>query len=315
MDEFDFINNIKKKYSLGLVGDDCAVLPRDEWTDLLVTSDMLIEGIDFRLDWTTPRMLGYKALAVSLSDIAAMGGTPSWALLSIGVPQALWNTGFLDEFYEGWHELAGPHDVELAGGDVSRIHGGFVIDSTVGGFVAKGKAIRRSGSSPGEAIYVSGTLGGAAAGLKQLLEGLRGSPDNLPSMMLRQLRPFPNVQLAKRLQTEGLAAAMIDISDGLSSDLVHICQASKTGARVYADKIPFDADLLDWAGSFEGALELAMHGGEDFELLFTADPEKLFAAGLAGVTRIGEMTGNPGNIELIRNDEVRPLPPLGYRHF
>ena len=92
MDEFDFINNIKKKYSLGLVGDDCAVLPRDEQTDLLVTSDMLIEGIDFRLDWTTPRMLGYKALAVSLSDIAAMGGTPSWALLSIGVPQALWRS-------------------------------------------------------------------------------------------------------------------------------------------------------------------------------------------------------------------------------
>jgi thiamine-monophosphate kinase len=315
MDEFDFINNIKKKYSLGLVGDDCAVLPRDEWTDLLVTSDMLIEGIDFRLDWTTPRMLGYKALAVSLSDIAAMGGTPSWALLSIGVPQALWNTGFLDEFYEGWHELAGPHDVELAGGDVSRIPGGFVIDSTVGGFVTKGKAIRRSGSSPGEAIHVSGTLGGAAAGLKQLYEGLRGSPDNLPSMMLRQLRPFPNVQLAKRLQTEGLATAMIDISDGLSSDLVHICQASKTGARVYADKIPFDDDLLEWAGSFEAALELAVHGGEDFELLFTADPEKLFAAGLEGVTRIGEVTGNPCVIELICNGEVRSLPALGYRHF
>ena len=314
MDEFDFINNIKKKYSLGLVGDDCAVLLRDERTDLLVTSDMLIEGIDFRLDWTTPRMLGHKALAVSLSDIAAMGGTPSWALLSIGVPEALWNSGFLDEFYEGWHELARLHDVELAGGDVSRVSSVFVIDSTVGGFVVKGKAIKRSGASPGEAIYVSGTLGGAAAGLKQLNEGLRGSPDDLPSMMLRQLRPFPQMQLAKRL-TDGLATAMIDISDGLSSDLAHICQASNTGARVYADKIPFDADLLEWAGSFEGALEHAMHGGEDFELLFTADPKKIFAAGLEGVTRIGEMTGNPGNIELIRNGEVRPLPLLGYRHF
>jgi thiamine-monophosphate kinase len=315
MDEFDFINNIKKKYSLGLVGDDCAVLLRDERTDLLVTSDMLIEGIDFRLDWTTPQMLGHKALAVSLSDIAAMGGTPSWALLSIGVPEALWSTGFLDEFYEGWHELARSHDVELAGGDVSRIPGGFVIDSTVGGFVTKGKAITRSGSSPGEAIYVSGTLGGAAAGLKQLHEGLRDSPDNLPSMMLRQLRPHPQVHLAKRLQVEGLATSMIDISDGLSSDLAHICQASKTGARVHADKIPFDADLFEWAGSFEAALELAIHGGEDFELLFTAEPEKIFAAGLEGVTHIGEMTGNPGIIELICNGEVRSLPALGYRHF
>ena len=315
MDEFDFINNIKKKYSLGLVGDDCAVLPRDVQTDLLVTSDMLIEGIDFRLDWTTPRMLGHKALAVSLSDIAAMGGTPSWALLSIGVPDSLWATDFLDEFYEGWHELARSHDLDLAGGDVSRTTGGFVVDSTVGGFVAKGKAIMRSGSSPGEGIYVSGTLGGAAAGLKQLQEGLRGSSDNLPSMKLRQLRPHPQVHIAKLMQADGLATSMIDISDGLSSDLAHLCQASNTGARVYADRIPFDPDLLEYTGSFDAALELSLHGGEDFELLFTADPEKIFAGDLEGVTRIGEMTGNPGIIELIRDGTVQILPALGYRHF
>src|SRR5688572_5961364 len=137
MDEFDFINNIKKKYSLGLIGDDCAVLPKDGENDLLVTSDMLVEGIDFRLDWTNARMLGHKALAVSLSDIAAMGARAAWALLSIGVPADLWSGPFLDEFYAGWHELAQIHSVEMAGGDVSKSPRGLVIDSTVGGVVAK----------------------------------------------------------------------------------------------------------------------------------------------------------------------------------
>src|SRR5688572_3232628 len=228
MDEFDFINNIKKRYSLGLVGDDCAVLPWDAENDFLVTTDMLVEEIDFRLEWTTPRMLGHKALAVSLSDIAAMGGRPTWALLSIGVPEGLWNTKFLDEFYEGWHELARTHDVELAGGDVSRTPSSLVIDSTVGGIVEKGNAIRRSGASVGDAIYVSGPLGGAVAGLRLLQTNFRYAPDDLDnrsSMLHRQLLPNPRLDLGNRLQATGLATAMIDISDGLSSDLAHLCEA------------------------------------------------------------------------------------------
>jgi thiamine-monophosphate kinase len=318
MDEFDFIRNIKKKYSLGLVGDDCAVLPKDAETDQLVTADMLVEEIDFQLDWTTPRLLGHKALAVSLSDIAAMGGTPSWALLSIGVPERLWNANFLDEFYEGWHELAALYDVELAGGDVSRSPKGLVIDSVVSGVVAKGQAVLRSGASPGESIYVSGPLGGAAAGLQLLEEGRRYSSENSDAksgMMLKQLRPVPQLRLGNQLQANMLATSMIDLSDGLSSDLTHLCRASGTGARIFADEMPFDAALLEIAGSIERMLEFTLHGGEDFELLFTADQEKISAAGLNEVFRIGEMTGNPGVIEVIRGGNIEPLPARGYRHF
>src|SRR5690606_17411987 len=156
----------------------CAVLPFDGENDLLITSDLLAEDIDFRLDWTTPELLGHKALAVSLSDIAAMGGEPSWALLSIGVPENLWDGDFLDRFYEGWHFLAHQHGVELIGGDVSRVGDKLVIDSTVLGKVARGKAIPRSGAKVGDAIYVTGSLGGAAAGLRLLESGTRRTGDD-----------------------------------------------------------------------------------------------------------------------------------------
>src|SRR6187549_4011793 len=133
--EFEFIKNIKSRYSLNKIGDDCAVLPKDSETDLLITADLLIEDIDFRLDWTTPELLGRKALGVSLSDIAAMGGKPTSALVSIGVPDELWDSDFLDRFYEGWHAMAGQFGVELIGGDVSRSPDKLVIDSIVLGEV------------------------------------------------------------------------------------------------------------------------------------------------------------------------------------
>ncbi len=145
--EFDFIQNIKNKYGLGKIGDDCAVLPKDDKTDMVVTADMLVEEIDFRLDWTTPEFLGHKALAVSLSDIAAMGAAPDWAMLSIGVPPELWENDFLDRFYAGWHKLAAEHSVELVGGDISRVPDKFVIDSVVGGSSAEGGGGSSLGSS------------------------------------------------------------------------------------------------------------------------------------------------------------------------
>src|SRR5437667_3428878 len=152
--EFEFIDEIRSKYSLDKIGDDCAVLPNDAETDLLLTADMLIEDIDFRLEWTTPEFLAHKALSVSLSDIAAMGGKPVWTILSLGVPESIWNTDFIDKFYEGWFGLANEIGVELVGGDISRSPVGLVIDSIAGGTVAKGKAIMRSGAQPGDAIYV-----------------------------------------------------------------------------------------------------------------------------------------------------------------
>src|SRR4029079_14825756 len=144
--EFEFIQNIKKKYSLEKVGDDCAVLPKNSWTDQVITADLLVEDIDFRLEGTTPEFLGHKALAVSISDVAAMGGEPKWAMLSVGMPENLWNSDFINGFYEGWFALAKKFSIELVGGDVSRTPDRIVIDSIVGGEVPKGKAIMRSGA-------------------------------------------------------------------------------------------------------------------------------------------------------------------------
>ncbi|MGD9564391.1 MAG: thiamine-phosphate kinase [Pyrinomonadaceae bacterium] len=312
--EFDFIQHLKQKYALNRIGDDCAVLPRDGKTDMVVTADMLVEGIDFRLDWTTPEFLGHKALAVSLSDIAAMGAGPDWAMLSIGVPPGLWGDHFLDMFYTGWHELAAEHDVELVGGDISRVPDHLVIDSIVGGAVPKGQAILRSGAHPGNAIYVTGPLGGAARGLQLLQSGEsigKAAADVIP-LLLRQLRPTPKLADGERLRSDSIATAMIDISDGLSSDLAHLINASGVGARLYADSIPVEDPI---SGGSADALENALHGGEDFELLFTADPKKVSTANSSEFFRIGEVTANAGIIELIVDDETQILEPKGYRHF
>ncbi len=311
--EFDLIRNVKSKYGLGRIGDDCAVLPLDGATDMVVTADMLVENVDFRLEWATPEMLGHKSLAVSLSDVAAMGAEPVWAMLSIGVPAGLWKTGFVESFYEGWMALARRHNVELVGGDVSRTPEHIVIDSIAGGRVAKGNAILRSGAQPGNGIFVTGSIGGAAGALKMLLEG--GDLDNIPEKLLqRQREPSPQLILAKTLQIKNLISSMIDISDGLSSDLDHLCEASGVGARIDARRLPIDVDL---AACFSAAecIDLALNGGEDFELLFTSTEKRSSELELLPVTRIGEITANIGVIELVDGDSTRILEPRGYRHF
>lgn len=318
MNEFEFIKNIKKNYGLNAVGDDCAVLPKDDLSDLLMTSDLLVEEIDFKLDWATPEMLGHKALAVSLSDIAAMGGKPEWSLLSIGIPAALWGAKFLSGFYDGWHELANRYDVKLVGGDISRTPSKLFIDSTVGGSVEAGKALRRSGARVGDSVCVTGPLGGAAAGLRLLNEGLKYDESSLDSKMQlirKQLSPEARVDLGQRLRKSGVVTSMIDLSDGVSSDLAHICRASGVGAVVFANDIPFEAEVMELAGSVDAMLDLALNGGEDFELLFTAPHEKISRLNLDDIFRIGEITETVGVIELERNGKRELLPPGGYRHF
>ena len=315
--EFQFIDNIRKKYSLEKIGDDCAVLPKDDKTDLLVTADMLVEDIDFRLEWTTPEFLGHKALAVSLSDIMAMGGSPVWAMLSVGIPQNLWDTDFLDRFYEGWFSLARQFDVELVGGDVSKTLDKLVIDSILGGKVTRGKAILRSGAKPGDSIYVTGSLGGASGGLKLLDNGTRfddSLPETVRNLLLRQLQPQPQVNIAKLLNKLNIINSIIDISDGLSSDLIHLCAASGVGARIDADLLPMDSSLADHF-PFDECLEMTLNGGEDFEVLFTADEKKVSNAKIDGITRIGEITANTGVIEIMRKGKTEALQPKGYRHF
>lgn len=317
--EFEFVTKIRRKYQLERVGDDCAILPLNSSRDQVVTADLLIQDVDFRLEWASPDSIGHKSLAVSLSDIAAMGANPKWALLSIGVPSHIWITDFVDGFYEGWFALARLFDIELVGGDVSRTPEKIVIDSIAAGEVPKGNAVSRSGSIPGESILVSGSLGGAAGGLTLLESGVCDDvPDMNPKfrgLIGRQLRPTPQVTLGNTLCAQGLVTAMIDISDGLSSDLDHLCRSSGVGARIAVEMLPIDPNLSELAITDEERLGLALHGGEDFELLCTADPNRVSTLEKLGFTLIGETTSSSGTLELSVGGHARDLPAKGFSHF
>ena len=313
--EFDFIRYIKKSFGLRAVGDDCAVLPKDESFDLLLTADLLVENIDFKLDWTEPEQLGHKSLAVSLSDIAAMGGKPIWALITLGIPDTLWESNYIKRFYDGWSQLAHSFEIELVGGDISR-SSELIIDSIVGGEVERGKAILRSGAKPGDLIYVSGTLGGAAAGLRVLEkeEQTVRNESYRKSLIKRQLLPMPRVDLGRSLLDKEVASAMIDLSDGLSSDIHHICELSGVGAELDASLIPIENGLETFVGPDE-ALALALNGGEDFELLFTVPKEKISVLENSDVTYIGFVTESAGLVQLNDGEHIVELQPSGYRHF
>jgi thiamine-monophosphate kinase len=316
--EFDFIDQIRSRYALGRIGDDCAVLPKDAETDMLVTADLLVEDIDFRLDWTTPEFLGHRSLAVSLSDVAAMGAAPTHALLSLGVPEALWKTDFLNRFYGGWHELARKHAVELVGGDISRSPDKLFIDSIVFGEVARGKAVLRSGANAGDLIFVTGFLGGAAAGLELLRTGTVLGPEISVTgrhLLLKQLQPIPQVQTGKLLTEYNLATSLIDLSDGLSSDLSHVAAASGVGATINADVVPIDPAIFDISSLHTQELDLALNGGEDYELLLTVAPHNAHIALDLGFHHIGEITDSAGKLELLHDGISESFFPKGFRHF
>ena len=317
--EFQFLENLKKKYSLSKIGDDCAVLPKDSRRDLVITTDLLVEDIDFRLDWSKPEFIGHKSLAVSLSDVAAMGAKPVWSMVSIGVPERVWKTDFVDEFYDGYLNLAKRFGVELIGGDVSKTPDKIVIDSIVAGEVKKGKAILRSGAKVGDLIFITGNLGGAAAGLKLLENGEEFGNSNFQNLFLRQLVPNPQTEIGQILGEKNLATAMIDLSDGISSDLAHLCYSSKTGAKIFAGKIPLGFQISNFKFQIEDEIFFALDGGEDFELLFTVNPKKKFRVEKElknhSISLIGEITANTAMIELITGAKSQILEPKGFRHF
>ena len=320
--EFEFIETIRRRYSLLKIGDDCAVLPKDSKTDLVISTDLLIEDIDFRLDWAKPNFIGHKAAAVSMSDVAAMGAKPVWAMLSIGVPHKIWKTDFVEKFYDGYFRLTKKFFDEIVGGDISKTPDKIVIDSIVAGEVIRGKAILRSTARCGDLIYVTGSLGGAAAGLTLLENGVRyddAAKVWQRNLLLKQLSPLPQNYAAQELNKKNVATAMIDLSDGLSSDLAHLCRASKVGAEIFADKIPIHKNLRAIGKSLDEKLDYALNGGEDFELLFTVNPKKNFQLENElknlNFSHIGEMTANVEIIELILDEKRLILEPKGFRHF
>jgi thiamine-monophosphate kinase len=349
MNEFDFIQRLRdqirsREHSSRLVmgvGDDASVISQLAGRAVVITTDLLAEGIDFYRDATPPRLLGHKALAVSLSDIAAMGARPRWSLVSIGLPSEIWDQNFKDEFFEGYLKMADEYGVALAGGDVSRTVEQIVIDSILLGEVSSGAAVLRSTAQPGDQIYVTGALGGSAAGLKLIEMGARvrqpegseseppavaGGPsrnsedDSIQALLLRQLCPSPRVGWGIVLGEERLASAMIDISDGLSSDLAHLCRESNVGALIQSAEIPIDKDVIKLCGRRAlDPLALALHGGEDFELLFTVHPDHAGRLpkrvdGVA-ISCIGEITNESGKIRIAEKNRVWDLQPQGFEHF
>jgi len=346
--EFDFIERLRRRElaRLGLsgadtpsgnarhslvkgIGDDAAVISQRSGLDTVITADLLVEGVDFDPDrlGTSPRDLGHKALAVSLSDVAAMGARPRFCLLSVGVPAARWPTDFLEEFYRGVGALASRHGVAVVGGDTSRTPERVVVDSVVLGEVRRGRAVLRSGARPGDLLFVTGSLGAAAAGLRILearAEGGAGRPrgglTRAESRMVGRLdRPTPRVEWGALLGEGRLASAMIDLSDGLSSDLAHLCRESGVGAEVEAESLPLDPLLKSFAADGDGRLALALDGGEDFELLFAVSPRRAGRlpreVGGVGVRRVGEVTGRAGEVTLSSGGLAQPLRPGGFQHF
>ena len=340
--EFDLIREVKQRalnQSSGTsqnqpqtllqgIGDDGAVIKQQAGRETVITTDLLVEDIDFRRDSTSPRFLGHKALAVSLSDLAAMGARPRWSLLALGIPQDLWSSTFLDQFYEGFFELAKRYDVKLIGGDVSRTSEKVVIDSIALGECALERSIYRSGARAGDLIYATGSLGAAAAGLRLMERGARFDKEHsaepewklVQELLLRQLRPEPRVGWGLVLGEEKLASAMIDISDGLSSDLNHLCSESKVGALVEVSRLPVDTPVADLCGRRAlDPLLLALHGGEDFELLFTVHPENVsrLPSKVDGVslTCIGEIREAASGVCISEGSRVWELTAQGWQHF
>ncbi len=293
------------------IGDDCAVLRLLPGRESLITTDLTLEGIHFRRDWHPPESVGHRCLARGLSDIAAMGGEPVAAFLSLALPRDL-PQAWVGRFARSLISLGERFGVTLAGGDTAESPNGILADIIVVGTAPKGKSVLRSGARPGDRIFVSGELGGSAAAIVQM----RTKPQKKvrPRDYPRHFYPEPRVELGRILREKGLASAMIDTSDGLSTDLAHLCEESDVGAEVESVLIP-RASVGRPAREVD--LDLALHGGEDYELLFTARPGKRIPPHIAGVavTHIGHITRS--RLILVRNLKgvAYQLDPKGWEHF
>ncbi len=320
------------------IGDDCAILRPPKGHELLVTTDFTLEGRHFRRDWHPPESLGHRTLARGLSDLAAMGARPLAAFLSLAMPAEMLSTRagrtWVERFFTGLRTLADRYAVPLAGGDTSESPGGLVLaDIVLIGSAPVGRALRRSGGRAGDALYVTGELGGAAAELADMRRraekkqpthrgkaAMNGAPGSVEHP---QMFPQPRIEVGLALLRRRLTTAAIDLSDGLSTDLAHLCRESGVGAEVSVAALPIHPIALQ-ARAAQGsndsparALQMALHGGEDYELLFAAPPAANVPRSIAGVriTRIGSLVRG-SSISLLGPTGGRsPLQPGGWEHF
>jgi thiamine-monophosphate kinase len=334
--ESEIISRIRRKAPadddlLVGIGDDAAVIRHSGSTDLLACCDVSVEGVHFRSAWSTPELIGRKALAVTLSDVAAMGGTPRFAMVSLALPPNP-EARLADELMRGMFSLAEASAVSIVGGDTSSSPDSLFIDTSVIGQCPRGQAITRGGASVGDVIFVTGSLGASALGLLLLEQGCRLQSsaeaqieDALEACrqqaITKHLVPEPRLRFGKTLGVCGLATAMIDVSDGLSTDLAHILEESDCGATIRAELLPIDISVRKLSRVMPelNLLNLVLHSGEEYELLFTARSEnqraiaEIAAALRLPVNAIGRITqGRQSHLE--RGGKVEVLLPSGYEH-
>lgn len=310
---FDRVTSSRRDVEKG-IGDDCALLSVPEKQSLAISTDTLVAGVHFLAD-IHPADLGYKALAVNLSDLAAMGADPAWLTLALTLPTV--DESWLESFSDSLFELLDYYDMQLIGGDTTR--GPLSMTLGIHGLVPQGRALRRSGARIGDWIYVTGTLGDSAAGLALLLgQEQLNNPAAHEALIKRHLRPIPRILQGQALRD--LATSAIDISDGLISDLGHVLKASDCGARINLDALPLSEPLKQNFSS-EQCLHWALSGGEDYELCFTVPEINRgaldVALGYLGVpfTCIGQMGPQSEGLVLLQDDRVVEFNHKGFDHF
>ncbi len=296
------------------VGDDAALLQVPHGMQLAMSVDTLIAGRHFPLE-TDPEAIGYKSLAVNLSDMAAMGAKPAWVTLSLALPES--DEAFIEGFAKGFFALAQEYDVELVGGDTVR--GPLTCTVQVNGFVPSGEALLRSGAQPGDHIYVTGNLGDAGAGLQLKLGG--SCKDEVAAASLIRRLEYPQPRVIEGISLRGIASSAIDISDGLLADLSHILDSSGCGATLQLGTLPRSTTLLNCIGDDVESLRLALSAGDDYELCFTVPQEKVdelervTANWSCGVSRVGEIVSESGIALTGTNAELVHQNVSGFDHF
>lgn len=335
--EFPLIRDLARRFGrtgssvLRGIGDDTAVLEGAKGEVMLVTTDLLAEGIHFDLSTATCDEVGYKAAVANLSDIAAMGGTPRYVLVSLAIPASRSRSDVL-RLYEGMMRACRPHGVELIGGDTSASRRDLFINLTLLGTAKPREVLLRRGARAGDLLYVTGTLGDSLAGL-QLLTGFAGKGGGTRALVItrrdrdylinRHLRPEARLRMGQLLATKHLATAAIDVSDGLSGDLGHLCREGGLGAEVEVSALPLSPALRRYAEARRMTAEaLALTGGEDYELLFAVPPgratalEALARSARCPVRKIGRFRPKAFGMKMVSADRaLRPLPVTSYRHF
>lgn len=302
------------------IGDDCAVLGGAQ-AGLVVTTDLLVEGVHFDLGLMSPADVGHRAMAANLSDLAAMGSQPAWGFLSLGLPAGP-RASFVEELVGSMVNQGRAFGLKLAGGDTVKAPQ-VLLNLCLLGTMGNLAPLLRSGGRLGDAVCVTGVLGGSAAGLAWLQAGLDPADPAAAPAVAAHRRPVPRVEAGRALAASGRVHAMMDLSDGIASDLARLARASGLGARVEAESVPVDPSARAVASALGGdALNWALAGGEDFELMFTCDPGEApllaelvaEAAGGLAVTQVGRLIPGPG-VTLSRGGKEEPIGYMGYDHF